>query len=63
MRDRIRTEAIAELATRAELGGRELVIEYRLGDRGEVCTVSQRRYLAHAVVVEFEENEWTVRRR
>jgi hypothetical protein len=59
-------QAIAELAARIEPGGRELVIEHRLGDHGEVCTVSERRYLAQTVVGEFErpfgESDWTLRR-
>jgi hypothetical protein len=56
-------QAIAELARRADLCGREFVVEHRLDDRGEVCTVSQRLYLAHPVVTVFERpfgaSDWT----
>lgn len=56
-------QAIAEVARRADLYGHEFVIEHRLDERGEVCTVSQRRCLAHPVVEVFERpfgaSDWT----
>jgi hypothetical protein len=56
-------QAIAELARRADLFGHEFVIEHRLDERGEVCTVSQRRCVAHPVVEVFERpfgaTDWT----